>query len=557
MLLATIALLFLMPFDLERAKPVFRFFEHVLKHGKGEFAGQPFRLCPWQREVIARIFGTVDERGNRQYQTAYVEVPKKNGKSELAAGIALYMLLMDGEPGAEVYSAASSKDQAGNVYRVAADMVRRSSLLRQFLTVIPSTKRIVKRDEPLSFYAAISADGDVQDGINPHCVIADELHRWKVAKALDLWEILERGTITRRQPLVFAITTAGVEDESPLCWRYHEYERQIRTGVFGDPHFYGRVWSAGKDDDWKSPEVWISANPSHEAHGQGKPDHGCFLRHAALEKEFRKALNDPAQIPEFKRFHLNIWGNHTEAVIDMPRWAENGGGYDLRKDPIGNDDLVHLWGLAERPCIAGVDLSSTIDLTALVLLFPPQDDETHYTILPFFWMPDARVRERELRDKVPYSQWIARGFVTACPGEAVDYRAIADKIRWASQLFELREVVLDPWNSRQLSMGLIDEGFTCIELRQGFQSLTAPTKQLLQLYLDRRLRHANNPVLYWNASCATLKSDGNDNIRFIKPDRAKESKRIDGMAALVNALSRAVEPAAGGSVYENAETALI
>ncbi len=521
-----------MPIDQARVSDVFRFFENgVLKHGKGEWAGKDFMLCPWQREVLRDVFGTVDAEGRRLYQTVYIEVAKKNGKSETAAGIALYMLLMDNEPGAEIYSAASTQNQAGAVFRVAADMVRRSPMLTHYLKVLPSTHRILKRDEPLSFYAAISADGDVQDGVNPHCVIADELHRWKTAKGLDLWEILERGTLTRRQPLVFAITTAGVQDESPLCYRYHNYTRQIQDGVFEDEHFYGRIWSADKGDDWKDPKTWIKANPSHEANGG-------FLKHSSLQKQFTKAINDPEQVPEFKRYHLNIWGQHAESVIDIERWSENHGGFDLRKDPIGTDDLIGLWGLVEKPCFAGVDLSRTTDLTALVVLFPPVEDGGLYTVLPFFWLPEARVRERELRDKVPYSRWIERGFITATPGESVDYRSIAAKLRWAREMFELHEAMFDPWNSRQLSRGLIDDGFVCGELIQGFKSLSAPTKLLLSLYLDRKFRHANHPVLYWNASCLSLKNDGNDNVRPAKPDRSRDSKRIDGISALVNALSR-------------------
>ena len=208
-----------MPFDSNRASCALNFFEGCLKDGKGEFAGKPFLLMDWQLEIIRDIFGTLDELGHRQYQKAYIEVPKKNGKSELAAGVALYCLIADGEPGAEVYSAAASKDQAALVYKVAASMVDKSPILSKRLRVLRSTKIIIKRKDPESFYRAISADGDLQDGINPHCVIADELHRWKVGKALDLWEILERGTIARRQPLMLAITTAGVQDESPLCWR--------------------------------------------------------------------------------------------------------------------------------------------------------------------------------------------------------------------------------------------------------------------------------------------------------------------------------------------------
>ncbi len=515
-----------MPFDQVRADSALNFFQRVLRHTKGAFAGVPFMLMPWQREIVSDIFGTLNDEGNRQYQTAYIEVPKKNGKSETAAGIALYCLIADNEPGAEVYSAASAKDQASLVFRVAASMVEKSPILSQQLRVIRSTKTIVKRNDPDSFYRAISADGDLQDGINPHCVIADELHRWKVGKALDLWEILERGTIARRQPLVFAITTAGVQDESPLCWRYHEYARQVKEGVFTDKHFYGKVYGAEATDDWTKPATWIKANPSHEANGG-------FLKGAALEKQFDKAVNDPAQATEFKRFHLNVWGQAENRAIDMRQWAACGG--ELRT-------------LVDRRCYAGIDLGSTTDLTALALVFPSEDDT--FDVLPFFWMPADNVRERERRDKVPYSLWVEKGLIEATPGNVVDYRKVKEKLRWAKECFELRDVGFDPWNSRQISVELVDEGFNCVEVGQGFQKISEPTKKLLELVISGKIRHANHEVLRWNADCLSLKSDGNDNVRPSKPNRMTSSKRIDGMAAIIIALSRIIVQTNKKSVYE-------
>lgn len=527
------------------------FFERHLSLSD-DFAGQPFTLIPWERDALQAIFGTIDpETGLRQYTDVYLRMAKKNAKTTWVAGLAVGALALSACEGTKVFGAATAIKQARYVFDAAASMVRHSPTLDRKLQVITSTGRIVRRDFKDSAYSVVSADGDINDGMNGSVTIQDELHRWRTRKSEELYQILKRGSVARVDDLHIDITTAGEKNESPLCWSREEYCDLIEKGVIEDKSFYFKRWQADLTKyEWDSREARVAANPSHE-------DNGGYLKDAKLEKLCREAQNDPRKRSQYFRYNLNLWLDAAEGAIDIERWAENHGGYDLRKDPIGNDDLIHLWGLAERSCIAGVDLSSTIDLTALVLLFPPRDDEAYYAILPFFWMPEARVRERELRDKVPYSQWIKRGFITATPGESVDYRSVAAKIRWAAELFELHEIVLDPWNSRQLASGLIDEGFTCVELRQGFQSLTAPTKQLFQLYLDRKLRHACNPVLYWNASCVTTKSDGNDNIRFIKPDRAKDSKRIDGMAALVNALSRVNEAVPGGSVYENAETALI
>lgn len=525
-----------MPFDQERADSALNFFENILKHTKGAFANLPFLLMAWQQQIISEIFGTLDEDGNRRYQTAYIEVPKKNGKSELAAGIALLCLIADDEPGAEVYSAAAAKEQAALVYKVAASMVDKSPALSKRLRVIRSTKTIVKRDDPDSFYRAISADGDLQDGINPHCVIADELHRWKVGKALDLWEILERGTIARRQPLVFAITTAGVQDESPLCWRYHEYARQVREGVFEDKHFYGRIYGAEPTDDWTKPATWIKANPSLEVPEKLAVPGAApgFLKLAALQKLFDKAVNDPAQATEFKRFHLDVWGQAENRAIDMRQWAACGG--ELRS-------------LVDRRCYAGIDLGSTTDLTALALVFPSEDDDS-FDFLPFFWMPADNVRERERRDKVPYAEWVRKGLIEATPGNVVDYRKVKEKLRWARECFELRDVGFDPWNSRQISVELVDEGFNCVEVGQGFQKISEPTKKLLELVISGKCRHNNHEVLRWNADCLSLKSDGNDNVRPSKPNRMTSSKRIDGMAAVIIALSRIIVQTNKKSVYE-------
>jgi len=504
-----------MPFDPIRANAALNFFERVLRHAKGQFAGKFFDLLTWEAQIVSDLFGTLEDDGEtRQYQTAYIEVPKKNGKSEIAAGVALYCLLADGEPGAEIYSAATSRDQASLVFKVAASMVEQSEALSRRLRVLRSTKTILKRGDADSFYRAISADGDVQDGINPHCVIADELHRWKVGKALDLWEILERGTIARRQPLVLAITTAGIQDESPLCWRYHEYERQIREGVFNDRHFYGKVFAAGPKDDWTDEATWIKANPSHEANGG-------FLKSAALHKEFAKAINDPAQQPAFKRFHLNIWGQSENRALDMQKWAACGG--ELR-------------ALIERPCYGGLDLSTSIDLTAFVLMFPSADGS--FDVLPFFWMPEDNIRVRELRDKVPYSQWVKDGFITATPGNQVDYSAVRAKIKWAAEVFELREVDYDPYQATETAQILIDEGIQCVPIKQGFSNMSAPTKRLIELVIAGKLRHANHPVLRWNADCLAVKGDGNDGIRPVKPERSTSSKRIDGVVAMINALAR-------------------
>jgi len=514
------------PFDAERATRIERFFETVLRHPKERYS--PFLLLPWQREFVRNVCGNVDEEGLRIVRVVYLEVPKKNGKSELAAGIALYMLVADGEPAAEVYGAATTKDQAGIVFKTAAGMVEASPVLRRKLRVIRSTKTIVRRDDPDSFYRAISADGDAQDGINPHCVIIDELHRWKTARAFELLDVLRRGQVARKQPLALEITTAGsTEEESPLCWREHEYTRAVEDGSFHDRSFYGKIYAADVLDDWTKPETWAKANPSLETHGG-------FLKLEALKAECDKAINQPSRQPSFRRYHLNTWLARDHQWMPPEVW-----------DACAKETRP----LIERPCYLGLDLSSTIDLTSLVAVFPSTEDDS-YDVLPFFWMAKERVRERELADRVPYSTWIAEGALEATEGDVIDYRLVKKKIAWCTEMFSVQEFAYDPSHANQLAIEVDDElGLKCVPVPQRYTHMSEPTKKLMELALQHRIRHGGHPVLKWNSRCLRVKGDDLDNIRPVKPDRNKEGKRIDGMVALIIALSRAVFYG-GGSVYE-------
>ena len=506
----------------------------------GDFAGRPFVLMPWIRQVLRDIFGTLDDNGLRQYRDIYLEVAKKNSKTTLCAGLVVYCLSTATAAGTEVYSAATSKDQAGIVFRLAQQMVRSSSELSRRLSVIPSTKRIVRRDDPTSFYAAISADGDIHDGINPSFVVRDELHRWRTRKALELNEILERGMITREEPLVVDITTSGEMDESPLCWRRHEYARQIQAGTFIDQRFYGRIWAAdatrieSEPDFWTTREARVQANPSHE-------DNGGYLKDSVLADLCRKAQNDAKVRLEYLRYHLNYWGQQDESAIDMPKWIACGGEVDLRNWPEYDVELlIQKWNLAGRPCFGGVDASWTTDLTALALVFPPGGEGEPWILLPFFWMAADRVAQRERRDKVPYSIWCKQKFIETTPGESIDLAVIKEKLRWANQVFDFRELCFDPWGFRQTSTDLANEGYTCVAINQNYNLLSEPTKRLLAWYLDGKIQHGNHPVLNWNAQCLALQGDHKDNVQPSKPERAKSSKRIDGISATVTALARAI-----------------
>ena len=507
------------------------FFEHRLSL-TADFAGQPFLLMGWTREVLRDLFGTLDEEGLRMYKDIYLELPKKNTKTTLCAGLVVFCLVSAPGTGTEVYSAATTKDQAGQVFNAAVQMVRSNKSLRERLRVIPSSKRMVRVDDPSSFYAALSADGDIHDGIQPAFVVRDELHRWRTRKAYDLNEILERGMITRKESMVIDITTAGVADESPLCWRRHEYARQIREGVFKDRRFYGRVWAADegllKADPtyWTSRAARVAANPSHE-------DNGGYLKDSVLEDLCTKAQNDPIAQADYKRYHLNVWGQKATRWMPMDVWNSCGG----ETRPV-----------VERYCYAGLDLASTTDLTSLVLVFPDETDGS-FDVLPFFWMPEGNVRIRELRDHVPYSQWVKDGFIETTAGNVIDTRAIRKRIEWARELFDLRELAYDPHGAQELVNLLIDDGVVCVPCKQGYTALSAPMHKLMEIAVSGKLRHANHPVLTWNADCVEVRSDGNDLIRPVKPERATSNKRIDGIVALIEGLDRAVRNENAGISY--------
>lgn len=504
-------------FDKARANDAVNFFEKILRHPSAKLT--PFILLPWQRRVIKKIFGNVDDKGLRIIRSAYLEIAKKNGKSELAAGIALYMLVRDNEPACEIYGAATVKKQAAIVFNTAAAMVRAAPELRKILKVVRSTRRIYKKDDPGSFYTVIAADGDAEDGINPHCVIIDELHRWKTAKALELYEVLTKGTVARSQPLVFAITTAGsMQQESPLCYKEHDRVMRIRAGEFEHPWFYGEIFALDANDDWRDPEMWKKANPSLETLGG-------FLKLSALQAQCKIAQDMPEAQPAFKRFHCGIWGAMEALWMEPEIWARNKG--ELRR-------------LIERPCYLGLDLSRTTDLTSLVLLFPDASDDT-FDVLPFFWMAREQVRKRELADRVPYGTWVAQKKLEATNGEVIDLRDIKKKIKWCTEVFSVQQVAFDPAHADQLAMELTEElGLTCMPVPQRFTHLSEPMKKIYELALNGKFRHADHPVLNFNMRCVKVRDDGADNIRPIKPDRQKDHARIDGAVALILAMSRAI-----------------
>lgn len=539
----------LISFDQSKAARTIKFFENILKHTKGAVAGHAFKLMLWQLEIFTEVFGTLDaDTGTRLYQTIYLEIAKKNAKSEMAAGIGLYCLLADHEAAAEVYGAASSKKQAGLVFDAAAAMVDMSSVLKKKLHVIPSTKRIVKLTDRYSFYEAISADGNKADGVNPSCSIFDELHRWRGEKCRQLFGVLSQSSITRQQPIRVMITTAGESPaKCPIAWEQHEYCRRVNAGLIKDRRFFGRIYAAEPKDEIDKPATWAKANPSLDINGG-------YLASSVLADMAQKAANDPAARIDFKRYHLNLWNQTKEKWVTPEEWA------------LGN---VEPRRLVDRPCYAGLDLSSTTDLTALVLVFPsldtdfdpeanPEENGESYDVLPHFWMPKDNVAKFSDLHGVNYQEWIDAGLISTTHGNTVDFNPVKKKLEDARELFELREVGFDPWNAHQFANDLTDDGFRMVPLRQGYATLSEPTKRVHKLILRGKIRHDGNPVLAWNADCVEIKTDGDGNCKPIKPERGKSNIRIDGIVALVMAFARVpIQVREDKSIFGSRETSVI
>jgi phage terminase large subunit-like protein len=477
------------------------------KQTKGEWAGRPLDLRPWQKDIIRPLFGTLNKDGCRQYRIVYIELPRKNGKTTLAAGIAIYLTFFDGEPGAEVYSAANDRDQASLVFTEAANMIRQEpSLYPKRCRILDSTKRItVYRTR--SFYRAISAEAYTKWGYNVHGLIYDELH---AAPDRGLWDVLSTSTGSRRQPLIVVITTAGY-DRNSLCWELHDYACKVRDGIIKDPTFLAVIYAAPQEADWTNEKVWKACNPAL----------GDFRSLEEMRTLFRKAQENPALEMTFRRLYLNQWTSSVERWMPIDKWDACGGKIDLAR-------------LKGRPCYAGLDLSSTIDLTALSLVFPFEDG--HYEILMRFWIPEEMAEQIEKRDKVPYRVWAKKGFVIFTEGNVIDYKYIEEELRKLRESFNIKEVAYDRWGAAKLVQDLTEDGFTVVPFGQGFASMSAPTKELMTLVLQKKISHGDHPVLRWNADNMVVGQDAAGNL---KPDKAKATQKIDGMVATIMGLDRA------------------
>jgi phage terminase large subunit-like protein len=481
---------------------VVAFFENILRHSKGQNAGKPFKLLPWQHHVMRELFGRLNPDGTRRHRVGYIELPKKQGKSTTLAGIALYMTAFDSEPGAEVYGAACDREQAGIIYREAASMVRASPALSRHLEVIDSRKTIVHKASN-SFYRVLSADAFRAEGLNIHALLFDELHAQRDRR---LWDALRYGGAARRQPLLLSITTAGYDRKS-ICWEQHAYAERCIADRKVDPAFFGCIYAASPEDDWKDPKTWHKANPSL----------GQTITVESFAADAREADQSPSKLNSFLRYRLNVWTTQDVRWLSPDAWAKCGG-------PLRGD-------LEKREWYAGLDLASTTDLSALVLV--SQDTDGTFDVLPFFWVPEQNAAERTLRDKVDYVGWIRDSFIRATDGNVTDYDVIRRDIVKLSKTYNIRQVGIDRWNATQLATQLQGDGLEVVGYGQGYGSMSSPSKQLETLIASGRIRHGGHPVLSWMASNVAVQTDHQGNI---KPSKVRSTERIDGVVSLVMAL---------------------
>ncbi len=410
-------------------------FINCLKHTKGQWRGVPFELLPWQDSIVRDLFGTVKENGCRQYNTAYVEVPKKNGKSELAAAIALYMTCGDGEWGAEVYGCASDRQQASIVFDVAVDMVEQCPALRKRIKPVMSVKRLVYKPTN-SFYQVLSAEAYTKHGLNVHAVIFDELH---AQPNRELFDVMTKGSgDARTQPLYFLITTAGTDRHS-VCFEQHQKAEDIIQGRKIDTTFYPVIYGARDDEDWKSEAVWHRANPSL----------GHTIDIEKVRNACQSAEDNPAEENIFRQLRLNQWVKQSTRWMQMEKW-------DGCAFSVDEADLVG------RVCYGGLDLSSSIDITAFVLVFPPRDDTEKYVLLPYFWIPEENMIKRVRRDHVPYDVWVKQGALMTTEGNMIHYGFIENFIEGLGKKFHIKEIAFDRWGAVQMVQNLEGLGFTVV-----------------------------------------------------------------------------------------------
>ena len=508
-------------YDKKKADRAVTFIENLC-HTKGKWAGTRFWLLPWQEQLIRDIFGIVKPDGNRQFRTAFVEICKKVGKSELAAAVALYLLYADNEPSAEVYGAAADRQQASIVFDVARQMVEMSPALMKRSKLMSATKRIVNYGNA-GFYQVLSAEVGSKHGFSISGLVFDEIHTQPNRQLYDV--LTKYSSDARQNPLHFIITTAG-NDRHSIAFELHTKAIDIIEGRRVDPTFYPVVYGLKDDEDWEDEANWYKVNPSL----------GYTVDIERLRDAYREAKQNPADEITFKWLRMNMWVSSTTAWIPDAIFMKGNEPIDMRM-------------LEGRECYAGLDLSSTGDITALVLMFPPRDADEKYILVPYFWVPEETIPQRVKANSVPYDVWEKQGYLLATEGNVIHYDFIEKFICNLAEKYHILEIAVDRWNATHMIQNLEDQGFTMVPFGQGFASMSTPTKEFYRLLMEGQIIHAGHPILRWMAGNVVVETDAAENIKVTK---AKSKEKIDGIVASIMALDRCLrnEGEQQGSVYD-------
>jgi phage terminase large subunit-like protein len=503
-------------FDANRARSSIDFFETKLHHVKGPLARQELRLQPWQRAVVANLFGWLIQikiagvrYWVRRYKECLIYVPRKNGKTPLAAGIIAYGLKEDDEPGAEIYGAAAEFQQAMFVFEWVRGYLDYCDELSEGTKIYRGQSAAITIPAEHRQYRVLSGKAPSKHGMNTHMAVLDELHTQPDG---ELVEALETSMAARHNPLLVYLTTADYERAGSICNLKHDYAHQVIAGLIDNPRFLPVIYEATRDDDWTAEATWRKANPNADV----------SIPVQVLREECQKAKDQPSYENSFKRLHLNIRTEQDVRWLPMDAW--NGcKGHPARP-------------LEGRQCWAGLDLSATSDTTALVLVFPADDGS--FDLLPFFWLPSEYAQKREAKDGITYGGWIRDGHIVATDGEVVDYKVIRRTLNELRKVYKIRQLAVDMlYQGLSLAIQLRDDdGFDVVAHGQGFNAMAAPTDLFEQCVISRKIRHPGNPVLDWMAANVTVKiGDEGDK----KPSKKKSSGKIDGIVAAIMALGLA------------------
>lgn len=497
--------------DAKRSQEVIQFL-HMLKL-TDDFYGHPFVLPPWQSDVLYHVYGTIGDSGYRQYRYAYLEIPKKNGKTTMIAGLSVYHLACD-PPDGQIYCCAADRGQAELVYKAALSMIEQDEELKEIFKITDSKKEIVNKITKTKL-KVLSAEAYTKHGINPTVVIFDELH---CQPNRNLWDVMTFGAgAARKEPLWWVITTAGDDpDRNSIGWEIHEYATKVQDGEIVDPSWYVKIFNAPEDADIFDESTWYKANPSL----------GITIDIESVRREALTARNSKSAERLFRWLRLNQW-----VALKAVGWLP----LTLWDKTVGQWNKADLVG---KKCYAGLDLSSTGDLTAKALIFPPQEGIDDWRVIFEAWIPQEKMKERMLRDNVPFDRWVQSGFIHATPGNVIDYDYVKSKIISDSKIYDLKMVCTDPWNAQMLTQELQKNDIEVVDIPQNMANMSPSMKEIDRLFNLGKMTHEQNPAARWCFGNVNIAVDGNENI---KPMKNRSKDRIDIIVAMINGMSMAMK----------------